>query len=384
MIIYCIFIIGNIGSNCNIGNISNIDFMDLNQLLEKAIQTNASDLHLLVGVPPVYRINGALQQLSTVPPLTEQQMEAMLFGILTPNQKQLLIDNRALDFSYGYGGGAYGDRGRFRINIYFQRNTVAAALRLLPPTVKTIEELGLPDVCHSLAKLKQGFILITGPTGHGKTTTISAIVNEINMTRSANIITIEDPIEYIFPKGKSIISQRELGHDTFSWNEGLKSALREDPDIVIVGEMRDPESIASAITIAETGHLVFSTLHTNSASQSIDRIVDSFPEAQQNQVRIQLASTLEAIISQRLIPTLTNSRTIATEVMIATTAVKSNIRESKSHLLDSIIETSSEAGMNSLEMSLAKLVSDGKISLDVARSYALRPESLDRLVGQTS
>ncbi|MDO8270258.1 MAG: PilT/PilU family type 4a pilus ATPase [Candidatus Levybacteria bacterium] len=356
--------------------------MDLNALLEKAIQTNASDLHMLAGVSPVYRINGLLQQLTTVAPLTEPQLEQMIFSLLTPAQKEMFVNSRALDFSYGYGGGTYGDKGRFRVNIYYQRSTLAAAFRLLPPKVKTIEELLLPDICHKLSTLKQGFVLITGPTGHGKTTTIAAIVNEINMTRSANILTIEDPIEYVYPKGRSIISQRELGHDTLSWGEGLKSALREDPDVVIVGEMRDPESIASAITIAETGHLVLSTLHTNSASQTVDRIIDSFPEAQQNQVRIQLASTLEAIISQRLIPTITAGRVVATEILMATTAVRSNIREGKTHLIDSIIETSSDEGMNSLESSLAKLVADGKIAVDTAKAYALRPDSLTRLLGQ--
>lgn len=355
--------------------------MDLNHLLDKAIETNASDLHLLVGLSPVYRINGALQQLATVPPLTEQTLEQMIMSLLTPAQREMFVTNRALDFSYGYGGGTYGDKGRFRVNIYFQRNTAAAAFRLLPPKVKTIEELRLPNICHKLSSLKQGFVLITGPTGHGKTTTIASIVNEINMTRASNILTIEDPIEYVFPKGKSIISQRELGHDTLTWNEGLKSALREDPDVVIVGEMRDPESIASAITIAETGHLVFSTLHTNSAAQTIDRIIDSFPEAQQNQVRIQLAATLEAVVSQRLIPTIEAGRIVATEVLVATNAVKSNIREGKTHLIDSTIETSSDEGMNSIEVSLANLVKEGLITLDTAHAYALRPETLNRLLG---
>ncbi len=354
--------------------------MDINQLLEKAIQTNASDLHMLVGIPPVYRINGQLQQLSTVPPISEQLMEQMIYSILTPAQKDFFINNRALDFSYGYGGGTYGDKGRFRVNIYYQRNTLGAAFRLLPPKVKTIEELQLPSICHKLATLKQGFVLITGPTGHGKTTTIASIVNEINMTKAANILTIEDPIEYVYPKGRSIISQRELGHDTLTWAEGLKSALREDPDVVIVGEMRDPESIASAITIAETGHLVLSTLHTNSASQTVDRIIDSFPEAQQNQVRIQLAATLEAIISQRLIPTIEGTRIVATEVLIATNAVRSNIREGKTHLIDSSIETSSEDGMVTLESTLAGLVKNGKVTLDVAQAYAMRPDTLARLM----
>lgn len=352
--------------------------MDLNQLLEKAVQTNSSDLHLLVGLPPVYRINGTLQQLSTVAAISQEQLEQMIMQLLTPAQRDMFHTNRALDFSYGYGGTE--ERGRFRVNIYFQRNTLAAAFRLLPAKVKTIEELKLPGICHKLASLKHGFVLIAGPTGHGKTTTIASIVNEINMTRAANILTIEDPIEYVYPKGRSIISQRELGHDTLSWGESLKSALREDPDVVIVGEMRDPESIASAITIAETGHLVFSTLHTNSASQTIDRIIDSFPEAQQNQIRIQLAATLEAVISQRLIPTIESGRIVATEVLIATNAVKSNIREGKTHLIDSTIETSSEEGMNSLESCLAGLVRAGFITLDVAQAYALRPDSLTRLM----
>lgn len=354
--------------------------MDLNQLLAKAIELNASDLHIVAGVSPVYRIYGQLQQFDAIPPLTNQQILQSLVGILTENQRQLLQNNRALDFSYGYGGGDYGDAGRFRVNYYFQRGTLGAAFRLLPPKIKTVEELQLPEVVHKFSNSRQGFVLVTGPTGHGKTTTIAAIVNEINMSRAANIITIEDPIEYMFPKGKSIISQRELGHDTLSWGEGLRSALREDPDVVIVGEMRDPESIASAITIAETGHLVFSTLHTNSAAQSIDRIIDSFPEIQQNQVRVQLAATLEGVISQRLIPTIETGRMVATEVLIATSAVKTNIREGKTHLIDSIIETSSDAGMHSLETSLSKLVKEGKITTDTAQTFAVRPEILARLL----
>ena len=354
--------------------------MDLNLLLEKAIETNASDLHLIAGIPPVYRIFGELKEYSNFPPATNEQLVQTLLAILTEPQRQILQNNRAIDFSYGFGGGEYGDKGRFRINYYYQRGTLGAAFRLLPNKIKTIEELRVPEIAHKFAKLKQGFILITGPTGHGKTTTIASIVNEINMIRAANIITIEDPIEYVYPKGKSIISQRELGHDTLSWGESLRSALREDPDVVVVGEMRDPESIASAITIAETGHLVFSTLHTNSAAQSVDRIIDSFPETQQNQVKVQLASTLEGIISQRLIPTIEAGRVIATEVLVATSAVKTNIREGKTHLIDSIIETSADVGMHSIETSLAQLVREGMITLEVAQMYALRPELLSRLM----
>lgn len=354
--------------------------MDIKELLDKTVENNASDLHLIAGLPPILRIDGRLMSISNYQPLAAEEIEQMALSILSAPQKEIFLNNKSIDFSYGFGGGDYGDRGRFRINFYYQRGTIAGALRLLPPKVRTIEELLLPKICHKFSELKQGFILVTGPTGHGKSTTLAAIINEINMNRSANIITIEDPIEYVYPKGKSVISQRELGIDTHSWDESLKSALREDPDVVLIGEMRDPESIASAITIAETGHLVFSTLHTNSASQSIDRIIDSFPEHQQNQVRIQLAGTLEGIISQRLLPRLDGGRVAATEVLLGTNAVKSNIREGKTHLIDSIMETSQEIGMIPLEVSLAELLKQGLISLETARSYALREKELLRLI----
>lgn len=352
---------------------------NIQELFQKTIESNASDLHLLSGVPPTIRVDGRLITLN-YPALTNGQIEQMVFGILSNAQREIFTTNRSIDFSYAFGGGDYGDKGRFRINLYYQRNTIAGAFRLLPPKIKTIEELFLPQICHQFAKLKQGFILVTGPTGHGKSTTIASILNEINMSQQSNIITVEDPIEYVYPKGQSIISQRELGIDTLSWGESLRSALREDPDVLLVGEMRDPDSISSAITIAETGHLVFSTLHTNSASQSIDRMIDAFPEHQQNQVRTQLAGTLEGVISQRLIPKIDGGRIAAVEVLIGTDAVKANIREAKTHLIDSIIETSQEVGMIPLEVSLASLVKDGVITLDVARSYALRPESLLRLI----
>ncbi len=313
--------------------------------------------------------------------LTNQDIETLLFPILTPTQKELLTTNRSIDFSYGYGGGDYGAKGRFRVNLYFQRNTLAGVFRLLPPKVKTIEELGLPQACHDMANLKQGFVVVAGPTGHGKSTTLASMINEINMTREANIITVEDPVEYVYPKGRSIISQREIGIDTHSWGESLRSALREDPDIVLVGEMRDPESISSAITMAETGHLVFSTLHTNSAAQTVDRMIDSFPQGQQNQIRTQLSGSLEGIISQRLIPKIDGGRTVACEIMIANNAVRSNIREGKTHLIDSIIETSQDIGMMTLEASLAALVKQGVITLEVAQSYVLRPETFAQLMG---
>ena len=239
----------------------------------------------------------------------------------------------------------------------------------------------MPKICHNFAQLKQGFVLVTGPTGHGKSTTLAAIINEINLEKAVHILTIEDPIEYVYPAGKSIISQREMDLDTHSWAMALRSALREDPDVVLVGEMRDPETIAAAMTIAETGHLVFSTLHTNSASQTIDRIIDSFPADQQTQVRTQLASTLKGVVSQRLIPQLNGGRIPAVEVLLGTSAIASNIRDGKTHLIDSIIQTSQDYGMIPLESSLASLVLSGTISLETAKSYALRPEELLRMVG---
>ncbi|MFI5265392.1 MAG: type IV pilus twitching motility protein PilT [Candidatus Levyibacteriota bacterium] len=354
--------------------------MEITELLDKTIQNNASDLHLIVGETPVIRIDGRLTHLTTYPGVTKEEMERMIFSLLSPVQKEILVSNRNLDFSYAYGGGNYGDKGRFRINCFYQRGTLAAAFRLLPARIKTLEELGLPAVCQTFSKLRQGFILVTGPTGHGKSSTIAAIMNDINMERQANILTIEDPIEYMYPQGKSIISQREIGSDTHSWHEGLKSALREDIDVVLIGEMRDPESIATAISIAETGHLVFSTLHTNSAAQSIDRIIDAFPENQQSQIRVQLAATLGGIISQRLLEKVDAGRAVAAEVLLGTNGVKANIRDGKTHLIDSIIETSQNEGMIPLEASLAELVKSGAVSIDTAKGYALHVDSFLRLL----
>ncbi len=355
--------------------------MDIHELLDLTIKNNASDLHLLPGIAPALRIDGSLRYLSNYTPATPSEMEAIIFSILKPEQKELLINNKEIDFSFGFGGGAYGDLGRFRANLYYQRGVLSAAFRYLQQNIRTIEELKLPKIAHSFATLKQGFVLVTGPTGHGKSTTLAAIINEINLGKASHILTVEDPIEYIYPSGKSIISQREMDLDTHSWSLALRSALREDPDVVLVGEMRDPETIAAALTIAETGHLVFSTLHTNSASQTIDRIIDSFPASQQAQVRVQLASTLKGVISQRLIPKIDGGRVPGVEVLIGTSAVATNIREGKTHLIDSIIQTSQDSGMITLESSLASLVLAGTISLETAKSYSLRPEELLRMIG---
>ena len=354
--------------------------MDIQELLSLTVKNKASDLHLLVGIPPNIRVDGVLYPLQNYSQVSPEMIEQMIFSILKPTQKALLVANKELDFSFGIGGGAYGNAGRFRANVYYQRGYLSGAFRYLEPRIRTIEELRLPKICHQFSALKQGFVLVTGPTGHGKSTTLAAIINEINQSKPVHVLTIEDPIEYVYPQGKSIISQREMGQDSHSWSFALRSALREDPDVVLIGEMRDPETISSAITIAETGHLVFSTLHTNSASQTIDRIIDSFPSTQQSQVRIQLASTLKGIISQRLLPQINGGRIPATEILIGNNAVSTNIREGKTHLIDSIIETSQEAGMISLESSLSALVMSGAISLETAKSYAIHPDDLLRMV----
>ncbi len=354
--------------------------MDIKELLGLTIKNKASDLHLMANMSPILRIDGTLRHLTNYPVLKGSDIEEMVHAILTPEQKEILVTNKELDFSYTYTSSS-NEPGRFRINAYFQKGDVSTSLRYLPTNVHTIEELNLPRVCHEFTKLKQGFVLVTGPSGHGKTTTLAAILNEINLNAPVHILTIEDPIEYIYQKGSSIISQREMSIDTHSWTLALRSALREDVDVVLIGEMRDIETMQAGITLAETGHLVFSTLHTNSASQSIDRIVDSFPAEQRVQMRIQLAATLKGIVSQRLLPKIGGGRIPAVEVLIGTSAVASNIRDSKTHLIDSIIQTSKDVGMIAMDESLAELVRSGTVSLEDARSYALREEEFLRLVG---
>lgn len=355
--------------------------MGIQELLHLTIKSKASDLHLMPEIPPTIRIDGSLVYVSNHRVLTREDVETMIFSLLSASQKEVLLANKELDFSFTLGGGAHGVLGRFRSNLYYQQGYLSGSFRFLEPDIRTIEELRLPKIIHEFAKLKQGFILVTGPTGHGKSTTLASILNEINLTRALHILTIEDPIEYIYPKGKSIVSQRGMGIDTHSWSLALRSALREDPDVVLVGEMRDTETVASAITIAETGHLVFSTLHTNSAAQSVDRIIDSFPADQQSEIKTQLAATLKGIISQRLLPQINGGRVPAVEILIGTNAVSSNIREGKTHLIDSVIETSQDVGMISLESSLASLVLSGSISLETAKSYALHQDYLLRMVG---
>lgn len=354
--------------------------MDIRELLVFVVKQNASDLHLLVGLPPIIRVDGVLTPVSGYDPLTPDQTSELIFSILSPEQKEFYLANKELDFSVPLTTDGYQEAARFRVNVYFERGHISAALRHLPIKIRTIEDLNLPPICHDFAKLRQGFILVTGPTGHGKSTTLASIIQEINISRASHIVTVEDPIEYVYPLGKSIISQREMNLDTHSWDISLRSVLREDPDVVLIGEMRDYDTIAAALTIAETGHLVFSTLHTNSAAQTIDRIIDVFPEHQQAQIRMQLSMVLEGVLSQRLMPQLGGGRIPGYEVMLATSAIKTNIREGKTHLLDNIIQTSQELGMIALENCLAGLVRSGRISLEVAQEYSLRPEELMRLI----
>ncbi len=349
--------------------------MSIQDFLEVVVKREASDLHMVVGAPVVIRVDGQLLPLSAAP-LTPEDAESLIFELLSSEQKEMLMVNKELDFSF-----ALGDVARFRVNAYFQKGYLSAALRLIPSYIRTIEELSLPAICHNFAKLRQGFILVTGPTGHGKSTTIASIINEVNQTRPLHILTIEDPIEYVYPKGKALVSQREMHLDTHSWDVSLRSALREDPDVVLVGEMRDFETISSAITIAETGHLVFATLHTNSAAQSIDRIIDVFPENQQAQVRLQLAATIAGIISMRLLPAIGGGRLPACEILLSSSAVQTAVRDGKTHQIDNIIQTSGEAGMVLMDVSLANLVNAGKITVETAQAYSIRPKELERLIG---
>lgn len=348
---------------------------EIKTLLKLVVDKNASDLHLVVGVPPNLRIDGKLTAVEGEAVLTPETAKDLIFPLLTPQQKDLFLTNKEIDFSVEFG-----NLGRFRVNAYYQRGTMAAALRLIGTKIKTVEELGLPKICYQLAELKQGLVLVTGPTGHGKSTTLAAIISQINQTRANHIVTIEDPIEYVYIPDKSIISQREMHGDTHSWAVALRSVLREDPDVVLVGEMRDYETIAAALTVAETGHLVLATLHTNSAAQTVDRIVDVFPEYQQGQIRVQLAGSLAAVLAQRLIPMIGSGRVPATEILLGTAAVKTSIREGKSHLINNVIQTSAELGMQTLEQDLSRLVNSGKVEMTVASQYALNPQELARLI----
>lgn len=343
----------------------------LNELLLTTARQNASDLHLAVGRHPTLRIDGVLIPLQKEPILIPEMAENLIFNLLTLEQKEKFLREKEIDLSYGFE-----DKARFRINVFYQRGYLAAALRLIPAQIRTIEELNLPPILHDFTRLSQGFVLAVGPAGHGKSTTLAALLDEINHKRTDHIITIEDPVEYIFTQDKCIVSQREVKTDTLDFHKGLRSLLRQDPDVIMIGEMRDTESIATAMTAAETGHLVFSTLHTNSASQTVDRIIDSFPAEQQGQISSQLAATLVGIISERLIPRIEGGRIPACEIMITNPAIRNLTRERKAYQIDLVIETSVQEGMLTLNRSLAELVRKKEISLENAELYSLNPSEL--------
>lgn len=342
--------------------------------LEEAIAKDASDIHFIVGLPPTLRIDGVLKPLDEEP-LTVENNEEILSKFLGEKLKTLVEETKKeLDFSFPFKDH------RFRTNVYYEKGNLSASLRLLPNKTRNFEELGVPAIVEKFVNVAQGLLIVTGPTGHGKSTTLASIVDKINSTRKAHIITIEDPIEYVFEHKKSMIAQREVGHDTPSFASALRAALREDPDVVLIGEMRDLETMEAALTIAETGHLVLTTLHTNSAAQTTDRIIDVFPERQQTQVRSQLASVLLGVLSQRLLPRVSGGRILATEIMIANPAVKSIIREGKTHQLPNIIQTSASEGMIALNKVLAEFVHKGEINVDDALAWTDDPKSLNMLI----
>lgn len=351
--------------------------MEIQKLLEMCVQYGASDIHLLVGSMPTLRIHGNLIPVPESSILTPDAAKQLILPLLGDEQKEIVNVDKELDFSYSLSSGA-----RFRVNVYQEKGNMAAALRYVPEKIMALSELGLPLVLGELTELKQGLVLVTGPTGHGKSTSLAAMIDKINKERAEHIVTIEDPVEFVHKPIKSMISQRELHADTHSWGVALKSVLREDPNVVLIGEMRDYETIESALTIAETGHLVFATLHTNSAAQTIDRIVDVFPEDQQQQIRSQLSSVLEAVLSMRLVPSIDKRRAPVLEVLLATPAVRSIIRDGKTHMLTNVMQTSGEAGMLTLEMSLADSYKRKIISLNTAREYALNLEELNRIISR--
>jgi twitching motility protein PilT len=349
--------------------------LKIEKFLEEVIKKDASDLHLTAGVPPMIRVDGALKAIEGVRGLTDKDVKNLTYSILDDVQKDILERDKEVDFSF-----TYGDMARFRANAYHQKGNVGLALRLIPVNIRTLTQLGMPKVVEKFTEFPRGLVLVTGPTGSGKSTTLAAMIDKINNERACHIITVEDPIEYTHTHKKSIIEQREVHYDTRSFAAALRSVLREDPDVVLVGEMRDLETIAAAITIAETGHLVLATLHTNNAAQSVDRMIDVFPPHQQQQIRVQLSNILQGIVSQRLIPSIGGGRIAAAEILVVTSAVRNIIREQKTHQLEAVIQTGASEGMQSMDRTLASLIKTGRITLDEAKGYAIDVKELERLL----
>jgi len=353
-----------------------IDYVkELDELIEYVIKEGGSDLHLSEGRPPTIRVSGSLIPLVKKPKLTRADTVNFLDRLMTPENKKIFLAEKEMDFSYNHN-----DIARFRGNAFFQQETVSLALRLIPRKIKTFGELLLPPILETFAQKHQGFFLVVGPIGHGKTTTLAAMVEYINSTRAEHIVTIEDPIEYVYEQKMSIIDQREVRIDTKDFHSALNSVFREDVNVLMIGEMRDVETISTAVTAAETGHLVFSTLHTNNAAQTIDRIIDTFPSSQQDQIRVQLAGSLCGIFSQRLVPRISGGLVPAYELLINNNAVANLIREKRTHEIDTVIETGLEQGMVDMNRSLADLVRNGEISTENALLYAFNPKALERLI----
>jgi twitching motility protein PilT len=351
-----------------------IDFADL---LMEVVNRRASDLHLSAGAPPTIRVRGRLSQLEGYPTLNSTDTREIVYSILSGDQRQRLETHWQLDFAYSIPGHA-----RFRVNAYYQRGAVGAAFRLIPFELTSIDALGLPRAVHDFTRKPRGFVLVTGPTGSGKSTSLAAMIDEINSTREEHILTIEDPIEFLHAHKKCLVNQRELGSDAQSFAEALKAALRQDPDVILVGEMRDLETISTALTAAETGHLVFATLHTQDTAQTIDRIIDVFPPSQQGQVRVQLSVALQGIVTQQLLPTADgSSRVAACEVLVPNPAVRNLIREGKTHQIYSVLQTGSAQGMQTMDAALVSLVRSGRISQQLAEERSSSPEELRRLMG---
>lgn len=343
--------------------------------LQIVAQENASDLHLVVGRHPTIRLDGRLYPLSQEAVLTPEDARELSEIIMSQDKKKELMAKGQVDLSYDYEGKA-----RFRTNVFFQKGVISIAMRLITSRIKTLEELNIPGIVYDFARHSQGMLLVTGPVGHGKSTTLAALVDYINHNQDKHIITIEDPIEYIYDHDRCIINQREIGEDSHSFGEALRAVFREDANVVLIGEMRDLETISTAMTAAETGHLIFATLHTNDSSQTIDRIIDIFPAHQQNQIRLQLANVLLGVVSQRLVPKIGGGRIPAVEIMIKNNAVENLIRENKGYQIDSVIETSMRDGMISLDKSLAALVQQGQITIDDAIAYAKNEDYLKMLI----
>lgn len=348
--------------------------LKIETLLEETVRQKASDLHIQVGLPPILRVDGVLRPIPNTPVVDEEASERLIFSTMDSLQQQSLMKDREFDYSF-----AFGSLGRFRVNAFQEKGSLAGAFRLIPDKILTIQELGMPAVVDTFTEYPRGLVLVTGPTGSGKSTTLAALIEKINQTKPVHILTIEDPIEFTYTSKRAVVVQREVHYDTLSFSRALRSALRQDPDVVLIGEMRDLETIQAALTVAETGHLVFGTLHTNSAAQSIDRIIDVFPAHQQSQIRLQLSAVLQAVCSQRLVPAIAGGRVCAAEIMVINQAIKSLIRDGKTHQIDTAIQTGVAQGMQTMDRTLVKMIQTGIISYDDAREYAVDLTEFERL-----